>query len=463
MMRLPYRAPVLLPLLLASACARYTAGSLDPAAAPAQYAALRLDDPTLQDSVRAYVPSGQSTAALAVSALFARRDLAAATARLLASRGDAAVAGARPPIGLDGQLERLVYGQSQGAPWVVGLTPTIRLETGGKRAARRLRALAVTRRTEMELRLLAWAIVSDVRTRVMERQAAEDERAAAAVLLHAYDALVSHAERRRSRGEVGEREVARWESERRIVATQAAAAERASADAEAALWRALGVAPSDVLLSATHATSRECTNASDRARWRQAALQGRYEIGAALADYATADADVRSAVAQGKPDLAIAPGFVFDQSTNRWTLGIGLPEIRLDGNKPAVRAAELHRRAAEAAVAAAQTAVLGEVDEAFSRCIATAGARTAALQRVAVAEMRMTQARAHFARGEVGAVDTLVAAAAIAEAQFGVQVQQVHVARAVLALDVAAARWTSGAPSRWPSLGIPTDSLAPRP
>lgn len=448
---------------LSAGCARYTPSPLDPAEAPRAYTALRRDAPGLRDSVAAYAigASEESSAAYAVTALFARRDLAAAIAEVEAGRASIADVARAAPLGLDGQVERLVYGQSQGAPWAVGFAPSLRVELGGKRAARRMLAEAEVSRREMHARLLAWSIVAEVRRAHLERALAAREEVTVGRVAEVQSVLVAHLQRRATQGELGESEVARATTELRRIETSEAAARRSATDAEAALWRALGMPSPSTQRLPLHIRSA-CPDEAAQPALREAALRGRYEIGVALADHASADARVRAAVAQGRPDLLVAPGFLWDQGTNRWTLGLGLPEIRLDGNKAGVRAAEAQRRAAIAQVGAAQVAVLRELDEAVMLCRAADAEHQAVQMRTADAGQHLPRARARYLRGEVGAADTLAAAVGVADANLATIAAEARSARAALQVELVAAQWTHDAPARWPTLGLTSDSLPAR-
>ncbi len=446
-------------------CARYVPGTLDPAAAPAAYAQRTLAAAALRDSIRGYLPAGaddRSTAGLAIAALLLHGDVAAATADVRAARAAIPVAARRPAPGADVQVERLVYGVSQGAPWAVGLAPVFRLEFGGKRAARTALAAADASIAEMRARGVAAVVVADVRRAALARDAAIARLRAATSLAAAQAALVAALEERERAGEIGTAELVRARQDLADLQLVVLQRRRERAEADAAVGRAVQVPPAvgpdstaaaaSVLVDADTA----CPATPDaRAVVRATALRARYDIGLALAEYARADAEVRVQVAAAAPDLSLAPGFLWDQGTNRWTLGAGLPEIRLDRNRAGIAAAVARREAEAARVAAVQAAVLAETDAALAACSAAVGGLPTARGSAERAKEARRLAVQRWSRGEAGARDTLYAAVAEERARLGVLEEELRAAEAVLAVDVAANRWTIGtAPSRWPFLGI---------
>lgn len=441
-------------------CARYVPSALDPAAAPAAYASARLDDPRWRDSVAAQAGAAGVPAQLALVAMHARQDLAAALAAVTAAQRGVPLAARRPAAGLDGAVERLVYGQSQGAPWAVGFAPTVPIEFGGKAAARRLVAAAEVSRAEMRARLLAWQIVGEVRQAMLEVAAADTLLQAGEQQLTARRALTAALRTRVASGDLGAAALSRATTEERQSEAAVAARRSARAEALAALWQAIGVPPASEAPAVPGSVLATTPCASAAETLRREALLGRYEIGLALADHASADAEVRLAVAQSRPTLNVAPGFIWDQSTNRWTLGLGLPELRLDKNRAAVRAAEARRDAAIAAVAAAQVAVLAEVDARLAPCAALADEADAARRTREMLNDERERLQLRFRRGEIGALDTLLVTVAAAELGVTETETLVKQARAALAVELAAARWAQGAPSRWPTLGLTPSSAA---
>ena len=70
----------------------------------------------------------------------------------------------RPPIGVAGAVERADNSGPFEAPWTVTLGLVFRIELGGKRGARIAAAQARALVAELQARVVAWDIASDVRS-----------------------------------------------------------------------------------------------------------------------------------------------------------------------------------------------------------------------------------------------------------------------------------------------------------
>jgi outer membrane protein TolC len=172
------------------------------------------------------------------------------------------------------------------------------------------------------------------------------------------------------------------------------------------------------------------------------------EIGGALATYAVAEADLRVAVSGSYPDLALGPGFTWDQGVGRWSVLFGLPRLPLDGNRGPIAEAAARREAAAAGVSAAQLQVLGEVESAVAECAAARMEALAADSVAAAAEQRFAAARRGYERGEISAADTTAALLPIVRARAAAAAAHRRESAAALALDAAVAGW---ARSRYPA------------
>jgi CRISPR system Cascade subunit CasA len=468
-----FRRPLAL-VVVAAACAQYVPGSFEPNAAPAAYASRTLRWSAVRDSVAPYADTSGiargDPAALAIAALFLRADVAAGHAEVAAKRAAVAMADRGPGVGVEGQLEQLVYGQSQGAPWVVGLAPVLRMELGGKRAARTLVAAAELSLAEMHARSLATTAAAEVRRAVWLARSAEARLLLAERLVGQLERFDSATATRAAAGEIGPAETLRARQLLADARLQATAQRQAMAEARIALSRALQVPhdPAGAVLAFGALPSGAglvgaCVMPDAREAWRARALTGRYDVGSALAAYARADALVRVQVAAAAPDLQLAPGFVWDQSTNRWTLGIALPEFRLDRNRAGIRSAVATREAEAARAAAVQTSVLAEIDAALARCAASGQAIDDARAVGTQADSVAAQLRRRWQRGEVGARDTLNAAIGVTRARAAELDARLLVLQARLDLDLAANAWTlDQPPARWPSLGLAAPERAAR-
>ncbi|KAB2642320.1 MAG: TolC family protein [Verrucomicrobia bacterium] len=150
---------------------------------------------------------------------------------------------------------------------------------------------------------------------------------------------------------------------------QAAENARLAAIARASLAEALGLGlqgidGADFSFAAFESSSHSVPG-------KHQALTHRADVLAALAEYATAEANLRLEIAKQYPDLHLNPGYALDAGENKWTLGIGLTLPILNHNQGAIGEAEAKRKQAAATFDAVQAKALAEYDRAATALAAT--------------------------------------------------------------------------------------------
>ncbi|MDX2206973.1 MAG: TolC family protein, partial [Gemmatimonadales bacterium] len=397
----------------AQGCARYTPQPLDVPARAAAFEARRLDDAALGAFIREHAdsagpPEGWDARHLALAALWFDPELDRARAAWQAAQADEIAAGWRPQPGLQAEAGRGTLGDVFESPWVASLAVPLPIELGGKRAARLARARAASAVAGVALREVAWRSVAGVREAALALARARALRAEQREEVAAAEAVVAALGRRVTEGSASSTELARLEQEVREARLALAAREGAVAQARLRLARSVAVLD-DARLEALplDAATGACDRPPAPDSARAAALQARLPLGAALARYAVAEAEVRVEVSRATPDLVLGPGIAYDQGILRWTILFAMPSLVTHRNRGPILAAEARRRAAAAEVDVAQQRVLGEVAAALAACEASARQVSAADSAVAGAERRLALVMAGEARGERGTLEVL--------------------------------------------------------
>lgn len=443
-------------LLCSLGCTRYQAQPLDLTAHPAEYRARQLNDPAvlrlIGEFAGAVSDSGWTDRQLALAALHFRPELPRARAEWRAAGAGEISAGARPQPGAQADVERAVSGSEGASPWVVALGGLYSLEFGGKRGARLLQARARTAVAEAELRLVAWQIVSDVRSAVADSWRAQQELADAELEAETLEQIRTLTESRYREAVLTSSELARAGGEVQAARTAVSEAQGALLAAQAGLTRAIAVptaALGSVRLTPPTVAGCEWLDSLGRDSIDALALQSRAEISRALAGYALAEADLRQQVAQQYPDLDVGPGFIWDQGVHRWTLALSLPRLLLNRNRGPIAEATARRGAAAARVTEAQDQVLGEAGAGQLACRAARVQLAAADSQLVAAGRAAQLADIAFQRGETGRIEVAQAELSLLRAR-----RTQHSARrswvgAGLALERAAGVWHENA-ARWP-------------
>jgi outer membrane protein TolC len=447
----------LVALTTLAGCVRYVPQPIEPSAHVAAYRARRLSDPRLLDWVGRWgappAPGRWSDRQLTLAALGLRAELARVRADWLAAVAAERSAGARPASGATAGLERAVSGSDGASPWVVSLGALLSLELGGKRGARLQRARAASALAEAELRRVAWRIASETRAAALALGWSEAERAQATREARALEEVESLERTRYQEAALTAAELARTAAEVQDARFRVSTAEAAVLDARATLAgvMALPFAALDSLQIEPEAGDG-CTTAAGMGDDSLAtlALTRRPEIGAALAQYTVAEADLRMAVARQFPDLDLGPGFVWDQGVHRWTLALAVPNLLGFRNRSAIDAAVAGRGAAAARMAEVQDELLGDVARATGRCRGALLEIAAADSQVAVARRTAARAQAAYDRGETVRLDPVLAELGLMRAERSRRLQAAGLAAAGGALEAALGASAGAEPGRWP-------------
>ena len=86
------------------------------------------------------------------------------------------------------------------------------------------------------------------------------------------------------------------------------------------------------------------------AELQRQALLSRADLLAALAEYQASQSALQHEIARQYPDVQIGPGYEFDQSENKWALGLSVTLPVFNQNRGAIATAEADRAQAEAQV-----------------------------------------------------------------------------------------------------------------
>jgi len=137
---------------------------------------------------------------------------------------------------------------------------------------------------------------------------------------------------------------------------------------------------------------------------RRAALLGRSDIRAALADYAAAEDDLKLEIAKQYPDLHLNPGYQFDQGDNKWTLGFTFELPVFNQNQGPIAESKARRELASAKFLQLQAQVIGAID----RAVAGLGAARSQLKTgSALLDMAARQQKSVAAQVKAGAAEQL--------------------------------------------------------
>jgi cobalt-zinc-cadmium efflux system outer membrane protein len=441
----------------AAGCARYQAQPLDPARHPSELRARRLDDPALLDWLRPYAgaPDGArwSDRQLAVATLAWRAELARARAEWRAALAAVPAAGERPSPGVEASVEHQVAGPQQPSPWVVSLGALATVELGGKRGARLLAARARATVAESRLVGLAAELAAQTRAAALALATARADVADRAAAVTDLERISGLEEQRYAEAAVAASDLARTRTDVQDARTELARVqeELGAARADLAASLAVSVAALDGLEPAparTPGCARVDSVGGDSLV--VLALGRRAEIVTALASYAVSEADVRLEVARLYPDLAIGPGFIWDQGVHRWTLALALPALLGLRQRGALHQAEASRTVAAARVAEAQDSIVAQVEAAVAHCRGAGLGVIAADSQVVAARALVERDHARYERGETARLEPARSELLLARAERGRRAATRRLAFAGIGLEAATGDWPDAPTRPWP-------------
>jgi len=95
------------------------------------------------------------------------------------------------------------------------------------------------------------------------------------------------------------------------------------------------------------------------------ALLNRADLLAVLAEYQASQYALQQEIARQYPDIQIGPGYEFDQSDNKWTLGFSVALPLFNRNQGAINVAEASREEVAARFQSVQADILAQISQSF--------------------------------------------------------------------------------------------------
>ncbi len=345
---------------------------------------------------------------LTLAAFYFHPDLEVARAQWRVAEAGALTAGARPnpSVSFSPGYDTQIPGNY--SPWLIPVTLDIPIETAGKRGKRIAEAEKVAESARWSFISAAWKIRSDVRDALRDFQMSGRRAALLQRQFAAQTEIVKQLQQRLDAGAIARPELTTAQIVLNKSQLDLSAARAKRDDAHSRLAQALGIslaALDDVKLEADF--SAKVPAALTTAEARSVALRGRADILGALADYATAEADLRLQVAKQYPDLHLGPAYAWNNGNagdSQWSLGVTLELPILDQNQGPIAEAEARRKLAAAKFVALQAQVSGAIDRAVAGLAAARQQLQTGASVLATAE---AQQRSVAAQVQAGAAERL--------------------------------------------------------
>lgn len=268
-------------------------------------------------------------------------------------------------------------------PYLLGIYPSVPVETAGKRDDRIAQARHLTKSAQLKIATTAWLVRSRLRSSLINLFASRKIETLHAEQLARQKEMLKLLEERSDFGEISQAEVrpARLSLEQSRIAWLDA---RQQAElARVQLADALGLpltALSEIDLSFENLEYLPSIDHLSGAKMRRQALFNRSDVLGALADYQASQSALELEVAKQYPDLQVGPGLLVNQGEYKWnvlTIGMTLPI--LNQNEGPIAEAEARRKEAASRFKALEARITAEVDR-------TSAEARAALQKLSATE-----------------------------------------------------------------------------
>jgi cobalt-zinc-cadmium efflux system outer membrane protein len=393
-------------------CASYSPRPLSPQALANAYEARTFSDPGLEHYLAAHLPDAGLAESprtwdlnkLTLAALYFHPDLAMARAQQHATEAGVQVSRQRPNPSLGFTPAYNTDAIAGMSPWILGSILNVPIETAGRRGYREAHASDQLDEARFHLAEVAWQVRSQVRSRMLDYDAALREAAIVQRTLALHEKRLQAVQRRLAAGEAGQPEREAEQTALADTRLQWNAAHGRIASTRAALAAAVGVpvaALDSVELSFAALNQPLSAAQIPTPAVRRAALTQRADLLAALARYAASQSALQLEIARQYPDLQIGPGYMWDQGANKWSLGISLTLPLFNQNQGQIAQAKAQRELAAARFVALQAKAIGQTEHALADYRAAVATLDAAQSLTATQQLRVQSAQRQFSSGQI--------------------------------------------------------------
>lgn len=399
-------------------CVHYEARPIDPAATAQNWSARSLSNEGLHRFLQKASPALPSEwpltqwdlDQLTLAAIYNQPALAVARAQWEVARAGTVTASERPNPSITAGA---TYNSTTPPPWIPAVSFDVPIEIAGKRGHRITQAQAAADAAHWDWIDKIWQVRASVRTALLGVYSARESAQLLEQQVKAQSEVVRLLEGQLGAGEIAVPDVTQVRIALNTNRLGLEQARQQESEALATLADAVGLpaaALAHVSLSFA-GLDRFPTDPAPADAEREAVLR-RADVRSALASYAASQAALQGEIANQYPDIHLGPGYEFDQTDNKWTLGVTLPLPILNQNQGPIAEAKARRQLAAAQFLAAQAKVINEVD------LALTSFRTAVIQeRTAAALQQQVEQRLDSVRGmrQAGETDALAVASAEVE------------------------------------------------
>jgi len=359
--------------LTLAACATYTPAPLDPARTIDDFAARRLDAPTLRDNVARVLPQAAepwpplawNRGSLLAVALAENGSLAVARAEVDAALAHEITAGELPNPTLGLQSE---YARREPQHWLYGISFDFLLPQHSVRHIDEEVARLASGGARDQLMEQTWNVRRSLIAALSDRESARRRLDVLKRLASTQDGLIALQRQRVEAGEDAPTDLNAAQTTRIDIEQQQADANADASSAQAALATALGMpqaALDGVDISWPEWGDPPKVASDGLAGLREKALLSRADLAVAIGDYAQAEKKLERAIARQYPQFEFKPGYYWDHGIAKWPLDVGITLPLFNRNRGEIAEATAAREVAGRRMLTLQAGIYGEIESAL--------------------------------------------------------------------------------------------------
>jgi outer membrane protein, heavy metal efflux system len=352
---------------LFAGCVHYHAAPLTPEHSADDFAARRLDQPQVRDSVARLLPQAAQwpprewdRAELLAVALTQNPQLAVARSQIAAARAREITAAQAPNPDLTLQSE---YARHDAHPWLYGVSLNWLLRSPERRRLEGDIARLDTGNARLQLMNEAWAVRSALAAALTEWESGRRRATLLARLAVSQDRLLAGEEQRVAAGEDSPIDLLPAQQARIQTEQQEAELRESVGAAQAAAAKALGLPPQaldGVNLTWPDWGEPPAVDEETRGARREEALLSRADLGVAIGEYSAAEARLRQSIARQYPQFVLSPGYYWDHGIAKFPFDVGFT-LPFNGNRGEIEEARAGRELAGQRMLALQAGIYGEI------------------------------------------------------------------------------------------------------
>jgi outer membrane protein, heavy metal efflux system len=315
---------------------------------------------------------------LTYSALFFHPDLALAKSKLSLALANAEVAGLKSAPNISAQLAHSNQANGDKQPWAYGLQVEIPITTNNKHAIKVEQAQYLTQAAKMDVAETAWKLREQLKTDLITHAENIESIKQTSQQLAIYQKLSALYQSRLSQGLSSSTEVSRLQLQKQKVQFELTNLQANTTTILAKLASDAGLSveqfstiPLPVLDVSQLLKRQNQALTIPTQKLQEEALLNRIDIRRSIAQYAAAETNIKLEVAKQRPDISLTPGIAFEFGDSLWSLGFSTLLNLLNQHPTYIKQAEQLRAVEGAQFEALQSAVVGDLAQAYSKYLAT--------------------------------------------------------------------------------------------